>query len=276
VDASLDSSGMVQLRAASDSKLTAGLAGILVSALSGSTPEQLLEVDGTSFLQSLNLGPSVVAPSRASGAANLLASIQRRTRMLSAQLPRFPSLLITRDSLRPQGAFAEAQAQYLQPNTQQVAQLVELLRSKRIGVVAHFYMDPQVSCCCWGQQQTGTAADKTPTTAHLLVQLVQPVDLCCCCANKASTCSHSDAPVLQISMHLQCVLSTHYHCRPVAPLFHDKGACSSTSCIRQGCCIYKATDRPIFAQSIGVCMLLIMCSGKVQAVQPVRKNFACF
>jgi quinolinate synthase len=153
VVSSLDSSGTVQLRATSDSKLTAGLAGILVSALSGLTPEQLLEVDATSFLQSLNLGPSVVAPSRASGAANLLASIQRRTRMLTTQLPRFPSLLITRDSLQPQGAFAEAQAQYLQPDAQQVAQLVQLLRSKRIGVVAHFYMDPQVRSSCWGQQQ---------------------------------------------------------------------------------------------------------------------------
>jgi quinolinate synthase len=144
VDVALDSSGIVQLRAASDSKLTAGLAGVLVAALSGLTPEQLLEVDGAAFLQMLNLGAGVVAPSRAAGAANLLAAIQRRTRVLTTQLPRFPSLLITRDSLQPQGAFAEAQAQFLQPNAQQVAQLVELLRSKRIGVVAHFYMDPQV------------------------------------------------------------------------------------------------------------------------------------
>lgn len=144
VDVSLDSSGKVQLRAASDSKLTAGLAGVLVSALSGLTPEQLLDVDGTSFMQLLNLGPGVMAPSRASGAANLLATIQRRTRVLTTQLPRFPSLLITRDSLQPQGTFAEAQAQFLQPNAQQVAQLVQLLSTKRIGVVAHYYMDPQV------------------------------------------------------------------------------------------------------------------------------------
>lgn len=144
VDVSLDSSGKVQLRAASDSKLTAGLAGVLVSALSGLTPEQLLDVDGTSFMQLLNLGPGVMAPSRASGAANLLATIQRRTRVLTTQLPRFPSLLITHDSLQPQGTFAEAQAQFLQPNAQQVAQLVQLLSAKRIGVVAHYYMDPQV------------------------------------------------------------------------------------------------------------------------------------
>ncbi|KAF6252272.1 hypothetical protein COO60DRAFT_1287195 [Scenedesmus sp. NREL 46B-D3] len=144
VDASLDSSGKVQLRAASDSKLTAGLAGVLVSALSGLTPEQLLSVDGTSFLNGLNLGPGVVAPSRASGAANLLASILRRTRVLTTQLPRFPSLLISSDSLQPQGAFAEAQAQFLQPDAQQVKQLAGLLRDKGIGVVAHFYMDPQV------------------------------------------------------------------------------------------------------------------------------------
>jgi quinolinate synthase len=117
---------------------------VLVAALSGLTPQQLLDVDGAAFLQALNLGPALATPSRASGAANLFAAIQRRTRVLTTQLPRFPSLLITRDSVQPQGTFAEAQAQFLQPNAQQVAQLVQLLRSKRIGVVAHFYMDPQV------------------------------------------------------------------------------------------------------------------------------------
>jgi hypothetical protein len=64
------------------------------------------------------------------------------------QLPlhahRFPSLLITADSLTPQGAFAEAQAQYLAPAPDQVTRLVTSLTEKKIGVVAHFYMDPQV------------------------------------------------------------------------------------------------------------------------------------
>lgn len=46
--------------------------------------------------------------------------MKRRTRALRKQYPRFPSLRITADSLTPQGAFAEAQAQYLDPNTQEV------------------------------------------------------------------------------------------------------------------------------------------------------------
>jgi quinolinate synthase len=64
--------------------------------------------------------------------------------MLTEQLPRFPSLLISADSIQPQGAFAEAQAQYLEPDAHQVDALVKVLSEKRIGVVAHFYMDPQV------------------------------------------------------------------------------------------------------------------------------------
>jgi len=43
-----------------------------------------------------------------------------------------------------QGDFARAQAQYLQPDAAQVDGLVEVLSSKKIGIVAHFYMDPQV------------------------------------------------------------------------------------------------------------------------------------
>lgn len=144
MDASLGSDGTVQLRAASDSKLTEGIAGVLVSALAGLNPQQILDLDAHAFLSQLGLGPAVLAPSRAAGAANMVESIRRRTRLLMQQLPRFPSLLISRDSLQPQGAFAEAQAQYLQPDQQQVEQLVSLLTSKRIGVVAHFYMDPQV------------------------------------------------------------------------------------------------------------------------------------
>jgi hypothetical protein len=43
-----------------------------------------------------------------------------------------------------QGAFAEAQAQYLSPRDTEVKALAEVLAAKKIGVVAHFYMDPQV------------------------------------------------------------------------------------------------------------------------------------
>ena len=59
-------------------------------------------------------------------------------------LPVFPSLRITSDSLVPKGAFAEAQAAFLKPNPALVARLSELLEEKNAGVVAHFYMDPEL------------------------------------------------------------------------------------------------------------------------------------
>jgi quinolinate synthase len=68
-------------------------------------------------------------------------------------LPVFPSLRITADALIPRGAFAEAQAAFLRPNPGLVVQLNTLLREKNAGVVAHFYMDPELqgvlSACDW-------------------------------------------------------------------------------------------------------------------------------
>ena len=45
----------------------------------------------------------------------------------------------------PQGAFAEAQALFLHPAEEQVSQLASVLAANKMGVVAHFYMDPEVS-----------------------------------------------------------------------------------------------------------------------------------
>jgi len=68
-------------------------------------------------------------------------------------LPVFPSLKITADALVPKGAFAEAQAAFLKPDPDLVAELTSLLRGKNAGVVAHFYMDPELqgvlSSCDW-------------------------------------------------------------------------------------------------------------------------------
>ncbi len=68
-------------------------------------------------------------------------------------LPVFPSLRITADALVPQGAFAEAQAAFLKPDPGLVTRLGTLLREKNAGVVAHFYMDPELqgvlSACDW-------------------------------------------------------------------------------------------------------------------------------
>lgn len=144
VDAQLRPDGLVALRAASDSVLTAGLAGVLVECLSGLPPQDILHLDPATLVPRLGLGPGVLTRSRTQGLANLLEAMQRRTRRLLRDLPQFPSLLISTDGVQAQGQFAEVQAQYLQPSQQQVQQLAELLRSKQIGVVAHFYMDPQV------------------------------------------------------------------------------------------------------------------------------------
>jgi len=68
-------------------------------------------------------------------------------------LPVFPSLRITADELIPAGAFAEAQAAFLEPDPDLVVRLTSLLREKNAGVVAHFYMDPELqgvlSSCDW-------------------------------------------------------------------------------------------------------------------------------
>jgi len=94
------------------------------------------------------LGPSVLPRSRANGFASLVEAVRCRTRALTlppgTPLRPFPSLLVTRQGITPQGAYALAQAQFLAPNAQQVAALAHLLREKRIGIVAHFYMDAEV------------------------------------------------------------------------------------------------------------------------------------
>jgi quinolinate synthase len=68
-------------------------------------------------------------------------------------LPVFPSLKVTADALVPMGAFAEAQAAFLKPDPALVTQLTSLLRDKNAGVVAHFYMDPELqgvlASCDW-------------------------------------------------------------------------------------------------------------------------------
>ncbi|MCB9791672.1 MAG: quinolinate synthase NadA [Alphaproteobacteria bacterium] len=56
----------------------------------------------------------------------------------------FPSLLIRAEALSAQGAFAEAQAQFLRPDPQAIAALEALLRATNTAVVAHFYMDAEL------------------------------------------------------------------------------------------------------------------------------------
>lgn len=149
VTVNLSDEGRLVIGGGSDSELSAGVVGVMAQALSGLTPQELLQVDHASFLKSLRLPEAMIAggaamASRVNAAGNVMETIKRRTAALVKQYPKFPSLLIKKDALEPQGAFAEAQAQYLQPDTTQVDDLVHLLSTKKIGVVAHFYMDPQV------------------------------------------------------------------------------------------------------------------------------------
>lgn len=56
----------------------------------------------------------------------------------------FPRLRITSTDLIPEGSFAEAQAAFLRPDRGTVDALSALCRDKRIGIVAHFYMDAEL------------------------------------------------------------------------------------------------------------------------------------
>jgi len=143
--ASLDAEGRVAFQGDSDSEISKGLCAVLVQALSGMTADEILKVDA-SFIQSLGLGPAVLAPSRANGFYNMLESAKKRAGLLVPGYagPRFPSLVVSADDITAQGPFAEAQAQYLQPDQALVDKLVAVCREKRIGIVAHFYMDPEV------------------------------------------------------------------------------------------------------------------------------------
>lgn len=56
----------------------------------------------------------------------------------------FPSLVIAKDALVPNGSFAEAQAAFLRPDPRTVSELDALVRAREVGIVAHFYMDPEL------------------------------------------------------------------------------------------------------------------------------------
>lgn len=86
----------------------------------------------------------------------MLESAKKKAKLLRGDLPTFPSLLINRTSTSPQGAFAQAQDAFLRPDPCTVEALATVVESKKIGVVAHFYMDPQV------QGVLSSAAERWP------------------------------------------------------------------------------------------------------------------
>ena len=56
----------------------------------------------------------------------------------------FPSLVIRADGYAAQGTFAQAQAEFLEPDPQTVATLEKALEKSSLGIVAHFYMDAEL------------------------------------------------------------------------------------------------------------------------------------
>lgn len=148
VTAEIDQSGLMQFSVDSDSEISKGIGAILVKILSDKIPEEVLSFDSSVFrsLQQL-LGSSLQHPSRSNSLYSVLQAMQKKTRLLTqpSSMDRFPSLLVTTDgALEAQGDFAIAQAKYLKPDQKAVDKLGALLKAKKIGVVAHFYMDPEV------------------------------------------------------------------------------------------------------------------------------------
>eukprot|EP00898_Chlorokybus_atmophyticus_P006240 jgi/Chlat1/6617/Chrsp466S06085 len=141
--------GGIDVRADSDSDIIRGVGTLLSKACQGRTPVEVASMSAPELLSLLGpLPPQVLSPSPRSGGARALAdAILRQARAIrdgGDVGTRFPSLVIEADKLSPVGEFAEAQSRYLSPDPAQVQQLASLLASKRTGVVAHFYMGPEV------------------------------------------------------------------------------------------------------------------------------------
>jgi len=136
----------------SDARLTAGVVAAIAGALTGLSPAAALALTA-SDLAAAGLTADAAAGaaiSRAAGPASILASLQARARAAlagggPAAPPPFPSLIIgSGGRLEPLGPYAQAQARFLRPDPEAVAALASSLTSKKVGVVAHFYMDPEV------------------------------------------------------------------------------------------------------------------------------------
>lgn len=91
--------------------------------------------------------------------AALSASIRRATSSAARKKP-FPSITVRSDGvLSANGTFAESQLAYLSPDESDVAELDSALRQANMGVVSHYYMDPQLqgvlaACPTWPHMVT--------------------------------------------------------------------------------------------------------------------------
>jgi quinolinate synthase len=141
-------SGTLACAADSEAALSKGVAVALATALSGLTPAEALSLTASDLAAAGLPADALLSTSRTGGPAAVLASLQARVRAAldggGGPAP-FPSLVIGAGGrLEPRGAYAQAQARFLKPDAATVADLASLLSSKRMGVVAHFYMDPEV------------------------------------------------------------------------------------------------------------------------------------
>ncbi|GAB4860633.1 hypothetical protein Ancab_035795 [Ancistrocladus abbreviatus] len=177
VDVSMDDEGRMRFKADSDSEITKGFCACLVSVLDGAFPDEVLRLM-TEDLATLNVGSGggfgvggLKGKSRVNTWYNVLITMQKRTKALVAEREGkvigepFPSLVIAMDEIVAKGSYAEAQARYLFPDESVVSKLVELLQEKKIGIVAHFYMDPEV-------QGVLTSAQKQWPHIHISDSLV--------------------------------------------------------------------------------------------------------
>jgi quinolinate synthase len=150
IDLTLAQDGTVVVRGAAEAQITRGFCGLLCKGLTGLTPDTIAEVS-VSVVDSLQIGAANLPTSRANGFRNMLETAKKQARRLrdedgdgeSASAP-FPSLVVSADGVAANGVFAETQAAYLEPDETLVDDLVHTLRTKKIGIVAHFYMDAQV------------------------------------------------------------------------------------------------------------------------------------
>ncbi|GAV65144.1 NadA domain-containing protein/SufE domain-containing protein [Cephalotus follicularis] len=168
--ARLDPDNRMRFLADSDSEITRGFCACLILFLDGAAPEEVLEMT-TEDLAGLNAGLFLGERSRVNTWHNVLVGMQKRTKALVAEragkipFEPFPSLMVTSDCIEAKGSYAQAQARYLFPDELKVEELVSVLKDKKIGVVAHFYMDPEV-------QGILTAAQKHWPHIHISDSLV--------------------------------------------------------------------------------------------------------
>ncbi|TMX01342.1 hypothetical protein EJD97_024671 [Solanum chilense] len=169
---SLDEEGKMRFLVDSDSEITKGFCACLVWLVDGAAPDEVLalKTEDLNVLNAVGLNGKGSA-SRVNTWHNVLVSMQKRTRAAVAERdgkPRselFPSMVVTADGIQPKGSYAEAQARFLFPDESRVQELVNALKEKKIGVVAHFYMDPEV-------QGVLTAAQKFWPHIHISDSLV--------------------------------------------------------------------------------------------------------